>query len=167
MKKIENITQRISLEIENPQPQLCIPIRQGETARELVFTLLHRGSEYPIAENCTAVFTALKPDGKLIFNNCEIAENMILYPLTPQTAAVAGLLSCQLRLYDSAEKLLLSPRFLMEVEKSVYSDDAVLDSENEVTALTALISESTALIDKIRQDLANSAYIPKFKIGTV
>ena len=167
MNPIEPIKTQIALDTELIQPQLTIPLRQGETARELCFTLLTDGEEYILSENEYAIFTGLKADGKLVFNRCDMVDDSIIYPLSPQTTAVSGLMLCQLRIYGEDDALLLSPRFVMDIEPSVYTDDAIIESQNEVTALTALISESTGLIDKIRQDLEQGAYIPRLKIGTV
>lgn len=114
-----------------------------------------------------AVFTALKPDGKVIFNPCEIQGNSFVYTLSPQTTAVSGLLSCQLRLYGENDLLLITPRFSLMVKPSVYSDDSIIESENEVGALTALVSESQEIIDEVRQNLSNGGFVPDFSVGSV
>ncbi len=80
---------------------------------------------------------------------------------------MAGLLSCQLRLYGEDDALILSPRFSLLVRPSVYGDDSVIESENEVSALTALVSEAQEIIDEVRQNLTDGAFVPQLSIGTV
>ena len=167
MIKIEKIYRSFSLEIWEFEPQLSLSAYQGETCRALEITLTDKGSVYPIPENHRAVFTALKPDGKVIFNPCLIENNKILYTLTPQSTALAGLLSCQIRLYGEDDALILSPRFSLLLRPSVYTDESILESENEVGALTALVSETQEALDEIRQSLSSGAFVPQFSIGSV
>ncbi|MBQ7896690.1 MAG: hypothetical protein IJ364_09085 [Oscillospiraceae bacterium] len=113
------------------------------------------------------MFTALKPDGKVIFNQCEISENRIVYHLTAQTCAAAGSMPCQIRLYGYDDELLLSPRFSIEVLPSVYSDGDVIESSEEFTALTALVTDAGELIDSLRQSLTDGDFIPQISVGSV
>ena len=167
MIKIEITYRAFSLEIWENEPQLSLSVYSGETGRGFEIELMDKGENYLIPENCRAVFTALKPDGKLIFNPCQIQDNKIFYTLTPQSTALAGLLSCQLRLYGENDALILSPRFSLLVRPSVYSDEGILESENEVAALTALVSEAQELISEVSHSLQSGAFVPDFSVGLV
>jgi hypothetical protein len=113
---------------------------------------------YVITPECYAVFAAKKADGNILYNKCTFIENMIVYTFTPQTTASVGRAECEIKLYGSDDKLLTSAEFTLLVMDTVYNDDEV-DSEKEVTALTALVSDATTLIHEVEYKLASGAFI--------
>ena len=156
---------KISLDIHEINSQHLLYCKQGDTQRKIIATLVEESELYHIAEDCTAVFTAFKPDGKVIFNQAHIAGDTIVYEFTEQTANVSGKLDCELRLYGYDNALITSPRFTLVAHPTVYVD--VVESKDEVNVLTALISEATELIDSVNTKLNNGEFIPKLSIGTV
>ena len=151
---------RFLLDVHDITSRTTVDIKQGETGRKLVITLKDRGSVFPISPDCHAVFTARKPDGKIIFNDCEINGNEIEYKMTPQTVAAAGNMACEIRLYGADNLLLVSALFTTLVSPAVYNDGDIIESQNEVNTLTALISEAST-------KLANGDFVPKVTVGTV
>lgn len=149
---------RFLLDVHEINSQISLSFKQGDTGRLLYITLTENGDIFNIPQNCVAVFTALKPDGTIIFNDCEIIGNEIVYTHTAQTAAVAGKVDCELRLYGAGNTLLTSPHFTIFVHPTVYADQ--IESKDEVNTLTALISEAN-------RKLANGDFVPKVSIGTV
>lgn len=158
---------RFLLDVHDITSRTTVNIKQGETGRKLVITLKDRGSVFPISSDCHAVFTARKPDGKAIFNDCEINGNEIEYKMTPQTVAAAGNMACEIRLYGADNLLLVSALFTTLVSPAVYNDGDIIESQNEVSTLTALISEADALIASVEAKLENGDLVPKMSIGTV
>lgn len=158
---------RFLLDVHDITSRTTVNIKRGETGRKLVITLKDRGSVYPISEDCHAVFTARKPDGKIIFNDCEISGNEIEYKMTPQTVAVEGAMPCEIRLYGADNLLLVSALFTTLVSPAVFNDGDIIESQNEVSTLTALISEAMTLIDSVNNKLESGEFIPKLSIGTV
>jgi len=158
---------KIFLDMHDISTQTSLAAKQGDTGRRIFVTLTERGVPFIIGENCTAVFTAKKPDGNIVFNNCTIENNIICYTFTPQTTAAAGKLDCEMRLYDAENFLITSPRFNIIVAAAVYNDGDEIESTSEVTTLTALISEANALITTVNDKLENGDFVPKMKIGEV
>lgn len=142
-------------------------IPRGDTARTLVISLKNRGIAYAPDENCRAVFTALKPDGTVVFNEASVSEGEIIYPLSAQTTAVEGALRCQIRLYGHDERLLISPGFSLEISEAVCADEPIVESRDEVSALTALVTDTNELIDTVRQSLTDGDFVPQISIGSV
>lgn len=149
---------RFLLDVHEINSQISLSVKQGDTGRLLYITLTENGDIFNIPQNCVAVFTALKPDGTIIFNDCEIIGNEIVYTHTAQTAAVSGKVDCELRLYGAGNTLLTSPHFTIFVHPTVYADQ--IESKDEVNTLTALISEANT-------KLANGDFVPKVSIGAV
>lgn len=149
---------RFLLDVHEINSQISLSFKQGDTGRVLYITLTENGDIFNIPQGCLAVFTALKPDGTIIFNDCEINGNEIVYTHTAQTAAVTGKVDCELRLYGAGNTLITSPHFTIFVHPTVYADQ--IESKDEVNTLTALISEANT-------KLANGDFIPKLSVGAV
>lgn len=139
---------KISLNINDHGSYISLKAKKGATDRILYITLTDGSKPYAISSECYAVFTAKKADGNILYNECSIIGNTIVYAFTPQTTSAVGQANCEIRLYGSDSKLLVSARFALIVEDTVYNDSE-LESKSEVTALTALIAKSIALLSGV------------------
>lgn len=148
----------VILDLHNPSIHLTLTAKKGDTGRTLKTMLTDNGSPYIISSDCYAVFTARKPDGNILYNACEIADNVISYTFTAQTCAVAGSIPCEIRLYGSDGRLITAPAFTLVVEDTLYSDGDIAESAAEVSALTDLISRASSLISDVEQQLSDNAY---------
>lgn len=151
-------TYRVSLDIHASGSQAVLHAKKGETKRRILITLTERGKPYLISSDCTAVFTATKPDGNIIYNDCAIDNNIICYNFTEQTTAAEGKLDCEIRLYGADNALIISPGFDLIVDAPVYEDGDVIESGTEVSALTALVSETNTLIRTVNTKLENGEF---------
>lgn len=146
------------LELHDAHVLLPFTAKKGDTGRKLMFKLTDNGKPYAISRDCYAVFTAKKPDGAVLYNACTIENDLISYTFTPQTCAVKGTVPCEIRLYGANHKLITAPSFTLIVEDTVYTDGDTVESATEVSALTGLISDATALISDVEKKLAENAY---------
>lgn len=146
---------KISLDIHDHGSSVSLKAKKGDTGRLLYITLMDGRNPYVITNECFAVFTAKKADGNILYNECSIIGNVISYAFTPQTTSVAGKAECEIKLYGAENKLLTSARFTLIVEDTVYNEGDEVESEKEVSALTALVSEATTLINNVETKLAN------------
>ena len=137
---------KLSLDVQQACSPVMPEVKQGDTKRELWVTLTDGGAPYPISEECYAVFTAAKPDGTFLSNPCRIQGNTVVYALTPQTVAAAGVCDCEIKLYGADDGLLTSARFGLLVQEPAVGDGDVIQSETEVNALTQLISDAADAI---------------------
>lgn len=145
---------KISLDIHDHGSHVSLKAKKGDTGRLLYITLMDGGKPYVITNDCRAVFTARKADGNILFNDCSVIGNTICYAFTTQTCAAVGRVNCEIRLYGAEDKLLTSARFDILVEDTVYSEGDQVESEKEVSALTALVSEAATLIADVEGKLA-------------
>lgn len=132
---------KITLDIHQIVAPVSVRVKKGNTARRLLIHLAERGYPYHISEDCYAVFTAKKPDGKVVFNNCIIEECVIRYDFTEQTVAAVGLVDSEIILYGSDGKQLTSASFHIIVEDTIYDTDTEIESTDEYNALAELIAE--------------------------
>lgn len=143
---------KISLDIHKTISQTQLNIIKDDNKRRFVFTLYEDGKPYIISDNCTAVFRAVKPNGAIVFNNCEIVDNTIIYDLVNETSAVAGIVDCEVTLYgleivdgEPVSKQITSPRFTLHIEDNLY-DDSQVEGEDEFTALETAIGQVLAAL---------------------
>lgn len=140
---------RISLDIHEPHSSVCLDVKRGDTSRNILAMLTDGGSRYRISEECYAVFMARKPDGKIVTNDCSINGNTIIYEMTPQTTAAAGVAECEIQLYGAGGKLITSPSFLLMIHDTLYGEGDEIESSDEFNALASLIAEVQELKEKI------------------
>lgn len=148
----------LSLDIHESNAQAALRVKKGDTARKLVISLTENGKPYEISNDCRAVFTARKPDGHLLYNACAVQGNRIVYALTVQTANVVGEVCCELRLYGADFALITSPRFLLLVDDTVYSDGDLVESSAEFSELTRLVNQVEMLRKEIEEALQNGDF---------
>lgn len=152
-----NSVYKMYLDIHNYNSHVVLNAKKGDTGSLLYITLMDGRNHYVLTPECYAVFVAKKADGNILYNKCTFFENMIVYEFTPQTTASVGKIPCEIKLYGSNDKLLTSAGFTLLVMDTVYNDDEV-ESEKEVTALTALVSEATTLIHDVEYKLETGAF---------
>lgn len=149
---------RISLDIHRQTTQTHLAVRKGDTARKIVAALSDGGRPYRIREGCYAVFRGKKPDGNVLYNDCAIINNCIVYEFTEQTAASAGHMPCELQLYGPDGKLITSPKFSVIVSGLAY-DDSEVESSSEFTALAQAMTDLAELrANGLKGDEGDSAY---------
>ncbi len=136
---------RINLDIHDARPQASIRITQNDTARRIVISLSDGGVPYIIADDCYAAFTALKPDGTVLYNDTVIVQNSkIQYDITAQTVAATGTVECQIRIYGTDGTLITSPCFTILVTGRVF-DDSIAEGTDQFTLLDELVTSTASL----------------------
>ena len=140
----------IGLDVQDMSAPVSLNVKQGESGRTINIALTNGGRPYPIPKGAYAVFAGKKPDEKILWNSCTIVDNNIHYEITKQTTAVTGWVPVQIRLYSAGGKLLVTPDFVLIVDAPVTGDEELVTvSQNEVTALTELITEADSLKDMV------------------
>ena len=138
---MEYLSHRIFLDMHSTSSQTRLRVKQGTANRKLCFALREGGKPYKISEDCSAVFKATKADGTEIFNDCEIANDTIIYELTEQTTCVEGIVECEISLYDVEYKEITSPTFTIIIDANAFNGIEIA-SASEANALKKLIAGS-------------------------
>ena len=154
-----DIITAITLDIHQTGKPVTVTVKRGDTGRAIQITLTDGGFPFPFSQDCYAVFTAKKPDGTVLYNNCVIEGDTIEYTFTPQTTSVCGIVRCEVKLYGGDDKLITSPVFLLMVQETVYNEGDTVESADEITALTALVSEANSLIQTVERKLENGDFV--------
>lgn len=141
---------KISLDIYEHGSQAVLKAKKTDTGRKLHITLRTGGAQYIIEDDCYAVFKATKPDGSILYNACTIENNEIIYEFTEQTCTAVGRCRCEIALYGLGGNLITSPKFALLVDGTIYPDETV-ESTDEFSALTTLVTESMGAISGANQ----------------
>lgn len=155
---MNKVIHKIILDMKSIISQQTIDIQRYDTGRKLAITLTDDGRVYQIAPGCRAVFTASKPDGAILFNECLIVGNTIEFDLAinPQVSNVVGEVKCEIRLYGADGTLITSPCFSILVDKTVYTDGDVIESSSEFSALSKVIADANESIQGANEAIANA-----------
>lgn len=135
----------VSLDVREPNSNVCLNAKKGDTSRTIFVNLTDGGFPYHITDDCYAAFTALKPDGNVLFNECSIEDCVIRYDFTDQTVSAVGLMRCEVILYGGDGKQLTSAGFSIIVGDTVYDTETEVESTSEFNALAELIAKVNGL----------------------
>lgn len=141
---------RISLDVRSIGSQVVLMSKRLETGREIHITLTEGLKTYTIADDCYAIFAAIKPDGNFLFNFCRIEDNTIIYTYTPQTTIVTGKMECEIRLYSSKGEMLTSAFFGILISDTIVDEGEVIESAFESDTVVSLVEE------KVREHLVEN-----------
>ncbi|WWU66507.1 BppU family phage baseplate upper protein [Clostridium baratii] len=144
------LLKKVTLEI-NKEINRKIKAKQNDTARYLLFTIVDNGVPFSLQGKEVKVF-AVKPDGKLVFNACQITNptnGEVKLNLTSQMLVVPGTLKAEIVINEGNEILSTIP-FEIEVIKSL-RDDSAIESTNEFSILLSKINEGQTLEESISE----------------
>lgn len=132
---------RITLDLQDTSSPITLSAKQGDSVREIICGFRDDNGPYKIDPGCSVVFTAEKPSGALIFNECTVEGNFARYKFTAQTVSELGALKCEFKIYDdmSQPPKLTSPRFMINVEEPVFNDGDIPESSYEFNAIRDIV----------------------------
>ncbi|MGM9601787.1 MAG: collagen-like protein [Faecousia sp.] len=148
----------MTLDVATNRVQGFLNAKYGDTARAIRFHFRENGEAWNPGENAQVIFTAIKADSKVLYNECLYDKDAFVYTFTPQTTSCPGLMRCELRVLVNG-KLVVSPRFDIQVTDTVYHEGDKLDSTSEATALKSIADDMTALMQTIEDSLANGDFV--------
>lgn len=145
---------KFSLAVDRVASQKSIEVKRGDTLNRLIISLSEHGCPYEISEECRAFYV----EGD-IMHSCVVDDNRIIYDLTTQTVGTVGKHSAEIRLIGYNDEVITTAKFTIIVVNTIY-DDEVQETvpQNDVDALTGLISEATQLIAEVNESLDNGDF---------
>ena len=166
-----NITKTVSLDLRKNTHKIIDVFKTWDrNSRTIEFEIVQDGEQVEIPDTCKAIVAMTKPDGKPVFNNCEIVNGIIRVKFTEQMLVPSGIAQGEIRIYDSSftlhegennesnGTLLISSTFLARINKSAV-DDLLIQSSHEYNALTNIILNNQNVIkatEKAIEDATNA-----------
>ena len=124
-------------------PQATIPIGRGENdGRRLVISLTDNGVPFRLEEGYYAVFAATKPDGTVIYDDCAMVGGQIVYDISEQAAAVAGVYRATVEIWqaDGVQTTIVATPCITVVVRELAYDRNVVASSNTFKALESFLT---------------------------
>lgn len=165
---IQELKYRFTLDaFKNGMQRVLQGFQTGENvARSMEISLMSGSKPYELPLNgITASMYVTRPsDESPSINACTIdaENNKVIYHISAEDIAEAGVVKMQLKLIDIDEVVLISPMFGMEVWESTIEDSEAEDTPT-YTALTQALADAIAMKDSAIADL----YIDENNIFTV
>ncbi len=165
---IQELKYRFTLDaFKNGMQRVLQGFQTGEdVARSMEISLASGTQPFELPSNAiTATMYVTRPsDATPSINACTIdaENNKIIYHISAEDIAEAGVVKMQLKLIDVDEVVLISPMFGMEVWQSTI-DDSEAEQSPVYTALTQALADAIAMKDSAIADL----YIDENNIFTV
>ena len=130
-----NSTYNITLDFhETTAAQFVLVAKKADTARRVVATLCEDGEPYKIPNTCNAILTAHKPNEGIVTINCDIEGDKIVCDITEAITALPGQVDCEVKLYDAAGNMLTSPRFVLIVDDTIWTNGEDVEEGGEYPA---------------------------------
>lgn len=129
------LIKKINLDIEDGSISHAVNLQKMGVGDRIEIFLRRSGTPYRPDSAMSARMLAKKPDGKTLYNDCEIDGDKIIYIITTQTIAAAGTVGCQLRLTSETEDIYL-PKFDITVSDNIKAE---IESADEYSALMSLL----------------------------
>ena len=150
---------RKDIDLKHPSTEFkAIEAHLGETGRILEISLFNDGKLFTPAPDCKVIFAAKKSDGTCIFSDCTMKEGKIYYKFTDQTCAILGMYPAEIRLYTGEGDLIITARFHINIEDSVFHTGDDITSRSETDALDSLICKSQKVNTEITEKLKNGDF---------
>jgi len=141
---------RFTLDLQTTQSQVSIPITLGDTGRTWYISFSDGSLPFALADGCLAKLEIKRPTGTFLEEFCPIENGTTVkyaFSQNENTAAVEGLHDCAVILYNTEGEMIGSPRFTMIViDRVISSDDLNLSDENR-TAIDAIIAAEASRQD--------------------
>ena len=147
-------TKSITLNVWQPN-DVRVQVNQGEVnSRFLEIKILDKKKAFNLAGK-TVIFYATKPDGNLIFNDCEIEKatnGIVTLQLTSQMSIVPGIMrDCEFHILDEELTKLKVKGLSIEIARCTDFESAI-ESTSEFTALTQALDEVNKVMEAYSEE---------------
>ena len=140
-------------------PTTVFAKRYDSESRFIKITPLNNGQSYTLDNGITAALQIVKPDGKVVINDCTISDGVITAELSKQALAVNGIATAEVALYKDTA-VLSSQTFYIEVKDSAYIA-GVFESSNEYNALVEALGRVNTSLDSIGSAITDASNATK------
>lgn len=153
---MENVIYKLSFDLTLTSPQHLLRSHTGEGNLRCIEATFFSGDEAFSLSKIKEVKIRGEQDGNIIYDDCEISENKVLYTIKSDFFKTKGIKKCQFTLYDENGNLLAAPCFKLEVLPLIYSDEelkATSDFSALITAKTKAENAAKTAYDMVESVL--------------
>lgn len=122
-----------------------VNITQADTGHQIECTF----PDFILPSGTTAKVWAIKPSGKIVYNDCAVSENSVIINVTNQMAAEKGVTLAQIKLDNNGE---LVSSFPIHIKCSMDISGNGTESKNEITILDKFLEEQGKKLDTVIEE---------------
>ena len=122
-----------------------VNITQADTGHQIECTF----PDFILPSGTTAKVWAIKPSGKIAYNDCAVSENSVIINVTNQMAAEKGVTLAQIKLDNNGE---LVSSFPIHIKCSMDISGNGTESKNEITILDKFLEEQGKKLDAVIEE---------------
>lgn len=141
-------TKNINLDTRESNEQYISVVQFDSNSRVLRACITSNGEALDLTGH-SVMFSAIKPDGYDIFNECAIVNasaGLVDIVLSQQALAKGGIMDCQCKIVGTGNSILSTQTFQIHINKSTMS--VTMTSSNEYDALTKALSKVQSIDNK-------------------
>lgn len=133
---------RFPLDVNQSQSQASIVAGVHEDGIRLIMRLVENGAPFDIHHAARAEFSAVLPGGEPVMNPCMIfGQGTVVYDFTGAEVQEAGVVTCQLFLYNPDGSLILSSKFTLVVHENAAAGGEEVAAQKEYETLKKFVRE--------------------------
>lgn len=144
------INKEITLEVWG-ENKIKLFINQGELGSKIIqVTFKDQGTAIDLTGKVVVIYIK-KPDGNIIYNNCDVLSDKpgtVMVEITSQISILSGLLICEFHISDLQGKL-LKVTGLQIIVLNCDNVNSIIESSSELTILSQYIDIVNGLITKV------------------
>ena len=142
---------RLKLDINNNKLESVILKQYNRGSQWVMINVTENGKPFIFDENDICIFKMKAPDGREIYNDAVIADNMVIIEITQNCCICSGTGEAELNIIDEESKAQIATmNFYVTIEESVY-DNEDIEKSDEFGALADRITEADAVISKTNE----------------
>ena len=147
---------RLTLDLSLSEIQKSVTVTQGDVSRQLEITVTDGGRPYPLQKNWTAVLSAIKPDGAVLYNGCVVDRGRILYDFASgeEIATCAGAYTAKIVIYDETGGTVATPKLWINVLRKATRDVASQDQFTAARELVRRIARCEGDLETLSEEVA-------------
>lgn len=147
---------RITLDVNEIQSQVSIPVKVGDTSRKIYISLTEDGIPFVIGEGDYAVLTGTSRSGLNIERTCTIEGGKIVIGFDDNIVSSERLLTCEIRLYNfETDGVLCSASFSIVVYDRVatFPEEEIEGAGYDVDFIDeVIIAEGTRAANEVTRE---------------
>lgn len=123
-----------------------IHVSQYDVGRQINLNVVNGITPYTFADGDTVILNGKKPDNTVFSYTTTVSGNTVSFETTEQMLALKGVVTCEIRIYESDSVNVGSANFAIVVESAPIAADAVY-SETEIPIIVQAIDSAGIAID--------------------
>ena len=159
-----NVVYDMVVDFARPSKTNTVLVMQNDAnSRVLRFILMNQGRPFDTSGVAIVVIKAVKPDGKVIYDNASVSQdsdgkniNEVVYTVPPALTSTSGQVTMTITLQSAANESISSFENYLLTRNELYNEDDYA-SDDDLSGFRDILSRATEAVAKIEELTKQSA----------